>query len=225
LEGLYKKAKDDDADMVICDFFENTYKGEKYIKQEPSSVDKDVVLNELFGHLHGSCCNKLIRLLCYKKWSIKFPLDLSRCEDQYVIASILLRDVRIAYLPVAYYHYFRNNENTLSRFYSEETHSQDIRSRDLFHNLLKNTSLEYKVYEQKSYIIFASAFWGGKDFYSSLAFKREFASYEDIVKSIASPPTKRFLMIMACRGGYQFAIRLIRLYMYVKRILNVHRNR
>ena len=29
LEELYKKAKEDDAYMVICDFYENTYKGQK----------------------------------------------------------------------------------------------------------------------------------------------------------------------------------------------------
>lgn len=57
LEELYKKAKEDDADMVICDFYEND---DIYHKQEPSSLDSKVVLSELFQQLHGSCCNKLV---------------------------------------------------------------------------------------------------------------------------------------------------------------------
>ena len=218
LKELYQKAREDDADMVICDFYINTYKGQHYLPQKPSSLQHDVVLKELFEHLHGSCCNKLIKLSCYKKWNIQFPLHLSRCEDQYVIASLLLRDIIVSYLPAAFYHYFRNNENTLSRFYSEKTHLQDIQSRDLFYELLKDTSLAHMVYEKKSYIIFASAFWGGNNIYSSSAFKKEFASYEDIVKAIARPPAKKILMIMACRGGYQFAMKLICLYTRFKRL-------
>ena len=152
--------------MVICDFYINTYKGQHYLPQKPSSLQHEVVLKELFEHLHGSCCNKLIKFSCYKKWNIQFPLNLSRCEDQYVIASLLLKDIKVSYLHAAFYHYFRNNDNTLSRFYSEKTHSQDVLSRDLFYELLKDTSLAQMVYEQKSYIIFASAFWGGKDSYN-----------------------------------------------------------
>ena len=222
LEELYQKAKEDDADMVICDFYINTYKGQHYLPQQPSCLYHEVVLKELFEHLHGSCCNKLIKLSCYNKWNIQFPLNLSRCEDQYVIASLLLRDIKVSYLPSAFYHYFRNNDNTLSRFYSERTHLQDIQSRDMFNELLKNTSLAQMVYVKKSYIIFASAFWAGGDYYSSKSFKKEFASYEDIVKSIARPPSKKFLMIIACRGGYQFAIKMIRLYIRLKRLSTFH---
>lgn len=225
LEELYKKAKEEDADMVICDFYVNTYEGQHYLSQKPSSLHHEIVLKELFTKLHGSCCNKLIKLSCYKKWGIEFPLCLSRCEDQYVIASLLLRDIKVSYLPAAFYHYFRSNDNTLSRFYTDETHSQDIQSRDMFYDLLRNTGLEEMVYEQKSYIIFASAFWGGKNMYSSKAFKREFASYENIVKNRASTLAKKYLMIIACRGGYQFAIKLIRLYMHFKRILSGNSNR
>lgn len=218
LEKLYQKAKEDDADMVICDFYINTYRGQHYLPQKPSSLQHDVVLKELFEHLHGSCCNKLIKLSCYKKWNIQFPLNLSRCEDQYVIASLLLRDIKVSYLPAAFYHYFRNSENTLSRFYSEKTHLQDIQSRDLFYELLKDTNLAQMVYEKKSYIIFSSAFWAGGDYYSSKSFKKEFASYEDIVKTIASPLAKKLLMIIACRGGYQFAIKLFSFISCIKRL-------
>lgn len=218
LEELYKKAKEDDADMVICDFYVNTYEGQYYLSQKPSSLHHGIVLKELFEHLHGSCCNKLIKLSCYTKWSIKFPLCLSRCEDQYVIASLLLKDIKVSYLPAAFYHYFRNNDYSLSRFYSAETHSQDILSRDLFYDLLKNVSFANKVYEQKTYIIFASAFWGGKNYYSSKTFKKEFASYDIIVKSVVKNFIKKKLMIIACRGGYQFAINLISFIMYIKRL-------
>ncbi len=57
LKELYAKAKEEDADMVICDFY--AHYGEKvvYVCQQPSALDHDTVLCELFQQLHGSCCN------------------------------------------------------------------------------------------------------------------------------------------------------------------------
>ncbi len=65
LEELYKKAKEDDADMVICDYYMNDGKNQTYITQKPTVLDRKTVLGELlFQQLHGSCCNKkdLMRL-------------------------------------------------------------------------------------------------------------------------------------------------------------------
>ena len=67
LEDLYKKAKETDADMVICDFYENTYKGQRVVCQKPTSLQHDIVLKELFGHLMGSTWNKLMRRACDEK--------------------------------------------------------------------------------------------------------------------------------------------------------------
>lgn len=47
LEDLYRKAKDDNADMVICDYYTNEESLQKYIKQEPTKLDSIVVLGEL----------------------------------------------------------------------------------------------------------------------------------------------------------------------------------
>ena len=65
LEELYKKAKEEDADVVICDFYEDIGDKRKYIRQQPSDLDHKTVLRELFQQLHGSCCNKLVKRACY----------------------------------------------------------------------------------------------------------------------------------------------------------------
>ena len=61
LADLYQKAIAESADMVICDFYINDYRKEEYCKQEPSVMDNEVILKEMFTHLHGSTCNKLIK--------------------------------------------------------------------------------------------------------------------------------------------------------------------
>ena len=118
LEELYRKAKEDDADMVICDYYKNTFHHQTYIKQNPSHVDCKTVLYELmFQRLHGSCWNKLIRLTCYSKYGISFPAKMNCWEDLFVNVCLLSHDeMRIIYLPKAFYHYdCEMNPNSLVR--------------------------------------------------------------------------------------------------------------
>ena len=72
LEELYGKAKEEDADMVICDFIYEYAAGPKYHRQNIESLDSRSVLKQLLlQQLHGSCCNKLVKRVCYNKWGIK----------------------------------------------------------------------------------------------------------------------------------------------------------
>lgn len=106
LECLYQKAEESGADMVICDFYKNTSKRQFLKKQDPESENPHEVLNALYGGLHGSLWNKLIRSACYKEANIRFPQGLNYCEDFFVNVCLLLRSVsKVAYLPKAFYHY------------------------------------------------------------------------------------------------------------------------
>ena len=105
LEELYRKAKEEDADMVICDFYEERKNKTIYVRQQPSSLDHETVLCELFQQLHGSCWNKLVKRACYREFGVRFPEELSCCEDLYVNACLVFEDIKIAYLNKAFYHY------------------------------------------------------------------------------------------------------------------------
>ena len=114
LEELYKKAKEEDADMVICDYYEERKGKTLYIKQKPSSLDHETVLCELFQQLHGSCWNKLVRRACYRDFGLQFPLELSYCEDLFVNACLTSHSIKIEYLHEAFYHYDQySNDNSL----------------------------------------------------------------------------------------------------------------
>ena len=113
LNELYKKAKQENADMVICDYFTHFTSGIRYNKQCPSSLDASVVLCELFQQLHGSCWNKLVRRACYNKFGVRFPTGVAYCEDLLTNATLLTHDIRVAYLNKAFYHY-DNTSNTNS---------------------------------------------------------------------------------------------------------------
>ena len=220
LEELYKKAKEDDADMVICDFFENTYKGQKYIKQQPSSLDHNTVLHDLFHHLHGSCWNKLIRRDCYSKYNISFPVGISFCEDKYVIAAILKNEVKVSYWPCAFYHYIRNDAGSLSMRYNEKVYEENLRLRDMFDSLLLDNLLREEVYSQNSYDVLSKAFYAGKTYYSSVRFKELFSSYKSyIVQKKNTSVFEKTLFRLSIAGFYQPAIRFITFLTSLKRII------
>lgn len=116
LETLYKKAKEDDADMVICDYYEYVDGCNQYINQCPSSLNHIMVLKDLFRFLHGSLCNKLIRKELFDRYDVKFPLGVNYSEDLYICIVLLQNPINVVYLSNAFYHYDRminNNSITL----------------------------------------------------------------------------------------------------------------
>ena len=126
LEELYKKAKADDADMVICDYYMNDGKNQTYITQKPSNLDSNTVLKELFQQLHGSCCNKLVRRVCYSG-KADFPDGINCCEDLIWCVKVLKQNPRISYIHKAYYHYILSSSDSQSKMVSEERCKQDLR--------------------------------------------------------------------------------------------------
>lgn len=107
LEELYAKAKKEDADIVICDYFTNNNNGQHYVTQQPSSLVPQQVMRDLFQQLHGSCCNKLVKRVCYNKIGARFFPGIDYCEDLFFWYQILSHSwVKVAYLNKAFYHYY-----------------------------------------------------------------------------------------------------------------------
>ena len=71
LEEMYAKAKEENADMLICDYYHNDQYRQSYGKQTPTALDHWSVLEDVVsGKLYGYCWNKLIRLDVYKKYNV-----------------------------------------------------------------------------------------------------------------------------------------------------------
>ena len=114
LEELFAKAKEEEADVVICDYFVNDGETESYKTQKPTSLEAAQILKDLFQQLHGSCWNKLVKRACYITYNIRFPENINYCEDLLTWVQLFKHDeVKTAYLPKAFYHYWMN-ENSIS---------------------------------------------------------------------------------------------------------------
>ena len=106
LDELYKKACTFNADMVICDYFLNDRDDQKYVKQEPTDcADYRKIIHEMLYNLHGSCWNKLVRRSCILKNNIHFIPGINYCEDLLFNIKLLSHDIKVVYLPKAFYHY------------------------------------------------------------------------------------------------------------------------
>lgn len=106
LEELYNKAKEEDADMVICDFIYEYKTGSFICKQHIDNCDAESILKKMFSQqLPGMCWNKLVRRKCYIDYDIRFPHNIILWEDLYVVCSLLTHPIKCAYLAKALYHY------------------------------------------------------------------------------------------------------------------------
>ena len=126
LEELYNKAISEDADIVICDFYVSEEKGDTYREQKFLKNNSQKVLEDLLFHkLQGSLWNKLIKLTCYTDFNVRFVENLNYCEDYLVCIKILMQNVKLAYLNKAFYYYDQViNDDSITRNYNLNTYRQ-----------------------------------------------------------------------------------------------------
>lgn len=195
LEALYRKAKTENADMVICDFFLNTGNKQTYVDQKPSSYEPKRVLGELFRHLHGSCWNKLIRRDLFLAYDIRFPEKMDLCEDLYVCISLLMNPIRVSYVPKAFYHYVQDaNLNTLSRGKTHRTVELLSAKQKHLRQLLSGTEWESGFLRNMAYDAYTLL-------YHQLLDKKEYVEkYQDI----AGIQANDFQLYCACLALHRF---------------------
>lgn len=223
LKDLYTKAIETDADMVICDYFNEDPYRRQYCKQMPSSYNhEDVLRDVIVGKLYGFTWNKLLKLSLYEKYNLQYPIGMYGCEDQYTMCKLLINNIKIAYLPKAYYHYMHYGNTSESRRYDENTYQQDVKIRDMFVELLTDTPYRQLAHEKKTMAIFYRAFHFGKKYYSSEKFQKVFASYLPLVRESSTP--LKWLYVFSIKGHYQMARSLFEIGFQLKQAVKQVKN-
>ncbi|MCQ2174933.1 MAG: glycosyltransferase [Bacteroidales bacterium] len=120
LSTLYSTAVREDADMVICDYFEDIGNRSRIIRQDPGRLTNKNIIRGLSHKLHGSCWNKLISLDCYKQFGLNFTDGIDFGEDRLMLHKLLSNPMKISYCPQAFYHYMRyEDKQTATNDFSE----------------------------------------------------------------------------------------------------------
>lgn len=209
LEELYAKAKAEDADMVICDYYVNDSRRQRYVKQQPSALDHETVLRELFQQLHGSCWNKLVRRACYRDFGVSFPLNFSFSEDLYVNVSLVMHTIKIAYVSKGYYHYvqFLNENSIVNRKYDENVYLEDLVMRDEFSKLLQRTNVYAICMATIDYARIRRAFFYSN--FSAKEFQQRFRPYVFIaMKKQNITGIEKLCLYLSCSGMYRLLYRI-----------------
>ncbi len=139
LEELYDSAIKSDADMVICDFMIDFTDRSYCASQRIRKCEPKYCLNRMmYGRIHGSLCNKLIRTNLYNKYNIHFFDGINYCEDYLTCVQLFIQKIRIAYIPKAFYHYDQVvNENSATRRYTKETLKTQFRFFEKLRSILR----------------------------------------------------------------------------------------
>lgn len=207
---LVAKADSDKADIVICDYYSDERNRIVYKEQRPSSLNPAVVLQEVFGRLHASCWNKLIRRDCILKYNARFPEGINYSEDTCFIIQLLLHNVVISYLPKAFYHYVRHNAS-ITHSFSRTTLDTCKKYVDFIRSLLPEDSI--MVAQAKEMVKFNAFRSGilGNDEIKKL--------YPEIKTRVSSKGHVKLIYAIAYAGHQNMARFAINLNLRLRRIL------
>ena len=107
---MYEKAKDENADVVVCDYCVHDGNRELKIVHGCQSTDVEKFkINLLFQKDSWSLCNKMFRKTsCYK--DIIYPKG-NMGEDMAICAQLILYCKKIAYVDKPLYYYYMNSDS------------------------------------------------------------------------------------------------------------------
>ena len=197
LEELYKKACDTQADMVICDFYEVNRIKKIYRKQNISAPLAHTTLEDLlFNRIHGSLCNKLIKLSCYKEFGVDFIRGVDYCEDYLVNVQLLSKDISVAYLGMAFYNYDQYTSNkSITRMYTIETYKQRCNFLSEL-KILLGCKNENAILKNEAYVAIESLY---HDILSSRQFWQKYGTkLISLIRHVAGKRNKIFFFLSAC---------------------------
>lgn len=221
-ELLYNRAKETDADLVLCDFTSVSQNMNYiYCSQAPKQLTSSSVIESISGHkqpiLHGSTCNKLLK----SEWCkfANFPEDISYCEDAYFWFQIFQNKLKIAYINKSLY-YYRNNLKSLV--------NNNLKSKQILDlNLIRYLKILLSQSNDQTYRLCCKSMIIAIIYYrfylnkivSNNEFRNQFQKYEDFIESSSLlSKEKRLLLKFAMMGFHYQSLILFRLMSKAKRL-------
>lgn len=230
-EKLYNKAIEEDSDMVICDFFNETIYGNFYMLQRPTSLSANDVLHDLLsGKIWGTVTNKLIKKECFEKYNVTFPKDINLWEDLFVCCSLLRNNIKVSYINEILYHYDNiTNQTSMVR----KITLKSVQDQDAFIRHFSDIMTEEELYFRKENTLLRA-------FAGRVMSAEEFRNFYPEINSLYIQKHKRdfkhiepFLLAMLLKGTnekliytlYDITERLVFLYRKIRKIMGGGENR
>ena len=183
LEEMYEKITKEDRDVLICDFYIDQGNTHIYKKQEPTKCFSSNILHDLFAHMHGSMCNKLVKRSCVEKYKVTFPQAINHCEDFLFWVQLFKNgDVKVSYIDRAYYHYCESDKS-ITRNYTRKTYEMRKAFLKRLSELLSSANF-LKEIKTMGFNIFTEAFI--YDVLSNKEIKYGLSEYQECIYDVKS---------------------------------------
>ena len=216
LEELLKVAINNDADVVICDFWINSSEvtgDRKY--QNPRALSSDSLLRQLISReLHGFTWNKLYRSSCLRKYHVTFPQGINYCEDLWFNCKLFLnQNVTVAYLKKAFYHYdYYSNSSGLSRKLSARSVKDYLSFIDFIHDELQEGEFkdELAMLRFNAIRLAFRSDCSSSEFYS--IFPERSKEFRKILSSSDLPFSMKYGLLLALKGRFASGRLLLKVY-------------
>ncbi len=112
-EKMYDKAKEVDADIVGCDFYEEYPDHRSYISQSFDVPQEDFIKKMLYGAVGGHTWRRLIKRELFVQHHLQFFPGLAMWEDLLFSVEAHCYSKRMGYVREGLYHYVQYNTTSL----------------------------------------------------------------------------------------------------------------
>lgn len=123
-EQMYKKACEEDADMVICDYFTETSEGQIIESQYIPDDNAQLLLRISHIKLHVFLWNRLISRELIRSINIRIPQGVDLWEDMAYCIPTMLSSLNRRHLSKPLYHYFQHRNSIIHKFDIKKANSK-----------------------------------------------------------------------------------------------------
>lgn len=113
LETLYRKAVDEEADIVWCDYYLDYPTGNRLLRQPSYATAEEALRAMLRGTMKYNVWNKLVRRSLYTDHAIAFPAGYAMGEDM-TMMKLFAFARKVAYVGRGLYHYEQGNLSAMT---------------------------------------------------------------------------------------------------------------
>lgn len=114
IQLLVERAKADDADVVICDYFITTKTGIEQVSMNINTEDDELISKLIAGEIHNGLWNKLIRRSLITEHQI-FPIEgINMYDDKTVSFRVVYYAQKISHINIPLYYYNKTNPNSIT---------------------------------------------------------------------------------------------------------------
>lgn len=125
-EEMYKKAVNDNSDIVTCDFLKEKTKRIEYQKQDSINDPHEYIKSIWDQKNYPAIWSRLIKRSFFINHNLNFTEGINMGEDLLIVSKIFFYAKRISYINKALYHYEMKNFGSIVRGFNEESSNQLI---------------------------------------------------------------------------------------------------